>query len=66
MDWKEKTIISSDGKYQGTATGHTERCRLEGCRGERVRVEWKDGTITKPCSLGLYFVMENVFKIYHV
>lgn len=37
----------------GTVIGGYTWCQMEGCRGVRVWVRWKDGRVTKPCSKGL-------------
>lgn len=49
--------------YHGTVTGNTERCRLEGCGGYRIRVKWPDGQVTKPCSDGLRKEGPNAWRI---
>jgi hypothetical protein len=61
--WKDKTIVSRDGKHTGTATGSTHYCRLEGCGGVRVSVKWAGGKRTFPCSRGLLAVNPNTFRI---
>jgi len=50
---KDARIISGDGKHVGKATGGGYACRLEGCRGWRIRVRWRDGSVTFPCSKGM-------------
>lgn len=53
MSWQGKKIYDRDGKQCGTATGHVERCRLEECPGDRIRVRWPDDHCTWPCERGL-------------
>lgn len=51
---KGTLVISSKGE-QGTLTGGQRMCQLEGCRGKRLYVRWKDGKITMPCTKGMEF-----------
>ena len=46
-------ITAGDGRTKGNATGGGYHCRMEGCRGWRIGVRWKDGSITFPCSKGM-------------
>lgn len=51
-------IWSRDGKVQGTVTGATRRCQLDGCGGIRIRVDWPVGGRTRftwPCTKGISF-----------
>lgn len=48
---KEK-VYNHNGKECGEVIGETH-CRLEGCTGIRLRVRWKDGKITLPCTEGM-------------
>ena len=50
---KGTVIVSRDGKIEGTFTGTTRPCTLEGCRGLRHTVRWDDGKISYPCGKGL-------------
>jgi hypothetical protein len=52
-----------DDNIYGIVTSNTERCRLEGCGGYRIRVKWKDGRITKPCSNATHIEGENAWRI---
>ena len=47
-------VYTRSGKEWGTVTDkHYRECTMEGCRGSRVKVVWKDGRYTLPCSAGL-------------
>jgi len=62
-EYKGKIILSSNGLEQGVATGHTSRCRMEGCTGVRVSTKWTDGKFTFPCSKGLLPQPDGKLKI---
>lgn len=53
IEYKDKKVLSSDGKFTGKTTGMTHRCKLEGCNGVRVTTKWEDGKTSFPCSKGL-------------
>ena len=47
-------IWSRDGEQVGYFLGWRDKlCTLEGCKGLRVAVRWKDGKVTWPCSQGI-------------
>ena len=54
---KGTEIWSRDGGSKGVATGAQWKCRLDGCRGQRITVKWMDVTsrpvISHPCSEGI-------------
>lgn len=52
-------IIARDGKLIGKATGGGYGCRMEGCRGWRIGVRWRDGSVTFPCSKGMLLLWEK-------
>jgi len=56
-------VRDRSGTMEGTVTGRTWHCRLEGCRGVRVEVKWPDGTVTRPCSAGMREVEPGVWQI---
>ena len=62
-EFKGKTVRSSNGKEKGTASGHTSRCRMEGCNGVRVSTKWPDGKTTYPCSKGLIYHPDGQLQI---
>lgn len=47
-------VVSRTGNV-GELTGSQRFCQLEGCRGKRLYVRWKDGKITIPCTKGMTF-----------
>ena len=47
-------VISRTGE-KGLLTGSQRLCQMEGCRGKRLYVRWKDGRITMPCTKGMEF-----------
>lgn len=51
---KVQTVISRTGEI-GKPTGGQRPCTLEGCLGIRIRVRWKGGKITWPCTHGMSF-----------
>ncbi|MDI6824673.1 MAG: hypothetical protein QME87_10015 [Bacillota bacterium] len=58
-----RLVKGRDGLMEGVVTGRTWPCRLEGCRGVRVEVEWPDGTRTRPCSAGMREAGPGVWRI---
>jgi hypothetical protein len=58
-------ILSRDGKCIGniTSLGDSHRCTMDGCRGKRVSVKWRDGRTTFPCTSGLRMVTKRSFII---
>lgn len=46
-----KRLWNRDGTIVGTITG-TNRCRLDGCGGDRLHVQWPDRRRTYPCAKG--------------
>lgn len=40
-------------KAEGTTTGTTRFCQMDGCPGIRVGVKWNSGKMTWPCSKGM-------------
>lgn len=56
-------VQSRDGKTTGQLTGAAHRCRLEGCRGERLTVRWPGGRFTHPCSKGLTELAPGLLRI---
>lgn len=46
-------VLNRDATHEGTTTGGTRPCTMEGCTGIRIAVRWPDGKITYPCSKGL-------------
>jgi hypothetical protein len=55
-EYKDKTVITKDGKQAGYASGSFYRCRMEGCNGHRVATKWPDGKTTFPCTKGMKFL----------
>jgi hypothetical protein len=49
-----RPIHARDDAMIGQLTGTSQRCRLEGCLGRRYGARWPDGTLTWPCSKGLF------------
>ncbi|MBF3053552.1 hypothetical protein HKW90_03945 [Pseudomonas aeruginosa] len=56
-------VYDQAGGEAGMATGAVHRCRMEGCRGERVSVRWPDGHFTYPCSRGLVLRTDGARQI---
>jgi hypothetical protein len=56
-------VLSRDSKLEGTPTGGSRPCQLEGCRGLRIAVRWPDKSITYPCTKGLDSVSGTVVRI---
>lgn len=57
-------MLSRDGKKVGVIKNLRSRpCRLEGCTGMRIHVEWPDGKSTYPCSKGCERVDEDTLRI---
>jgi hypothetical protein len=56
-------VISSDGKLIGKATGSEQPCRLEGCNGRRIGVRWSDGSISFPCTKGMFYNSKGDMQI---
>lgn len=50
---KGTRILSRIGSLVGYTTGAGYLCRLEGCRGMRITVNWGKGRHTHPCTKGL-------------
>ena len=48
-------VLARDATISGRATGGGYPCRLESCPGTRAGVRWSDGTITFPCTRGMYW-----------
>ena len=48
-------VKSRDGKLTGRTTGGERTCQMEGCRGRRLGVRWKNGKITFPCTRGMVY-----------
>lgn len=46
-------VFARNGREVGYTTGGERQCPLEGCRGERIGVRWKDGSLTWPCTAGM-------------
>jgi len=64
MKLKKRLIVESqNGEQEGIFTGHEKSCRMEGCRGIRLRVVWPDGGITWPCTRGLEPITEERSRI---
>ena len=49
-----KRVYARNGRSYGRIIGGGGPCRLEGCSGIRISVRWPDGTLTRPCSEGLW------------
>lgn len=58
-----RVIRSRDGSIEGTVTGSTRRCGLEGCRGEQYLAVWPDGKYTWPCSKGIREDADGTWRI---
>ena len=57
-------VVSRDGISKGKTTGGERICSMEGCRGTRLGVRWRDGKLTWPCTHGMTWdTNENVWKI---
>jgi hypothetical protein len=56
-------VRSRDGDARGEATGSTHRCRLEGCNGLRVTVQWENGRTTFPCYKGMTVRKDGEWEI---
>lgn len=57
-------MLSRDGKKRGTITNlKAGKCRLEGCKGWRIRVVWADGKVTFPCECGCKMIDEKTLQI---
>ena len=61
--FKSKVILSRNGTEAGVASGHTSRCRLEGCTGVRVSTKWPNGKTTFPCSKGMIYRTDGTLQI---
>ena len=46
-------VYARNGKECGKVISANLHCRMEGCTGVRLRVRWKDGKITCPCTKGM-------------
>jgi hypothetical protein len=49
-----RRLHGRDDAMIGQLTGTSRRCQLEGCLGRRYGVRWPDGSLTWPCSKGLF------------
>jgi hypothetical protein len=49
-----RPIHGRDEAMLGKLTGTSRRCQLEGCLGRRYGARWPDGTLSWPCSKGLF------------
>lgn len=45
--------VLSQGGEEGSTTGTSRSCTMEGCRGIRIGVRWPDGKTTWPCTKGM-------------
>lgn len=43
-------VVSRDGLHRGKATGTSQSCWTDGCRGRRFAVKWDDKKLTRVCS----------------
>lgn len=62
-EFKGAIIWSRGATADGRATGAHHACQMDGCRGRRITVKWCDGRITYPCTKGLIFVKDNIWRI---
>lgn len=60
---KGEKVLGSDGASEGHTTGGSYACRMEGCRGTRLAVRWRDGTLSYPCTHGMNMVDKTTWKI---
>lgn len=59
-----KYMYSRDNTKTGVILDlHCMPCRLEGCTGERIHVQWEDGKHTYPCSKGCIQLDEHHWRI---
>jgi hypothetical protein len=56
-------VWSCAGKKKGRTTGGIRACRLESCRGLRIRVLWPDGEVTWPCTKGMRRRVDGTLEI---
>lgn len=56
-------VYDKAGAEAGLVTGSVHRCRMEGCRGNRVSVRWPDGRTTYPCSRGLVYRADGARQV---
>jgi hypothetical protein len=56
-------VYSRDRKEFGMPTGSSTVCKLEGCRGRRIGVRWRDGKITFPCTHGMKIYKNGNMRI---
>jgi hypothetical protein len=55
-------VKTRDGSQTGEVKG-TRRCQMEGCLGVRLRVVWADGHVTYPCTKGMEYLGNDVWRI---
>jgi hypothetical protein len=56
-------IYERNGRNAGRTTGGERQCQMESCRGVRIGVRWKDGTLTFPCTAGMKYRKDNFLQI---
>jgi len=60
---ERKKVYARNGRTVGLMTGGTRQCTMESCRGERLGIRWKDGTLTWPCSAGMKYRKDSNLQI---
>lgn len=56
-------IYSEDGTEFAILSGATHRCKIEGCKGDRVSALWSDGKRTFPCTEGTIIRQDGNLQI---
>jgi hypothetical protein len=57
-------VYSKDGSSKGAArSGSAYRCRMEGCTGQRLVVQWPCGQSTRPCTKGMFTRTDGALQI---
>ncbi len=60
---RTKRVFARNGCTRGRIIGGGDRCQLEGCIGVRISVRWPDGSLTRPCSEGLWQRKDGHYQI---
>lgn len=60
---RTKRVYAENGRTRGRIIGGGDHCRLEGCPGIRVSVRWPNGTLTRPCTEGLWRRKDGHYQI---
>lgn len=56
-------VYNGDASQKGVAKAAGYSCQMEGCTGKRLAVKWPDGSVTRPCTKGMFTRPDGSWQI---